>query len=139
MNAKLVNTRLTYSLAACYRHIEDRVFSRRQRKTRILFALSDVLLVTLAFVVAYRTRASVELLNREFFLSPSVQVLIAAIGGMSWVLAGRWMAVGPSGTDISRDDGRTWVPVAGPGFHTFSAAGRVGFGAGERGLIGRLQ
>ena len=93
VNAKLVNTRLTYSLAACYRHIEDRVFSRRQRKTRILFALSDVLLVTLAFVVAYRTRASVELLNREFFLSPSVQVLIAAIGGMSWVLAGRWMAV----------------------------------------------
>ncbi len=69
------------------------MFSRRQRKTRILFALSDVLLVTLAFVVAYRMRASVELLNREFFLSPSVQILIAAIGGMSWVLAGRWMSV----------------------------------------------
>lgn len=68
--------------------------------------------------------------------------LVRGLGGLRSVvtwMAGRWMAVGPSGTDISRDDGRTWVPVAGPGFHTFSAAGRVGFGAGERGLMGRLQ
>lgn len=52
-----------------------------------------------------------------------------------------WIAVGPSGTDISHDDGRTWAPVEGPGFHAFSLApsGRVGFGAGGRGAVGRLS
>ncbi len=70
--------------------------------------------------------------------------LVRGLGGFRSVVtwfAGGWLAVGPSGTDISRDDGRTWAAVAGPGFHTFSAArrGRVGFGAGERGLIGRLR
>jgi photosystem II stability/assembly factor-like uncharacterized protein len=50
------------------------------------------------------------------------------------------IAVGPSGSDISRDRGVTWTPLAGPGFHTFSKAakGSLGFGAGERGAIGRL-
>lgn len=50
------------------------------------------------------------------------------------------VAVGPSGTDISRDDGRTWSPLEGPGFHTFSLTpdGVVGWGAGSRGRIGRL-
>ena len=39
------------------------------------------------------------------------------------------------------DAGKTWTPVPGPGFHTFSAPrrGRIGFGAGERGLLGRLR
>lgn len=50
------------------------------------------------------------------------------------------VALGPSGGDISKDDGRTWLPLAGPGFDTFSfARGRmVGWGAGARGTIGRL-
>ena len=51
------------------------------------------------------------------------------------------VAVGPQGTDYSTDDGRTWAPVEGPGFHTFSFApsGKVGFGAGGRGAVGRLS
>ena len=51
------------------------------------------------------------------------------------------IAVGPQGADWSDDDGRTWTPVAGTGFHTFSfsASGRVGFGAGGKGGIGRLD
>jgi photosystem II stability/assembly factor-like uncharacterized protein len=50
------------------------------------------------------------------------------------------LAVGPQGSDYSTDDGRTWTPVDGPGFHTFSFArsGSVGFGAGGRGSLGRL-
>ncbi len=75
---------------------------------------------------------------------------ITADGGLTWQplaglnglrsavapLAGkRWIAVGPSGADVSEDDGRTWRAVPGPGFHTFS--GR--FAAGEKGLIGRLE
>jgi photosystem II stability/assembly factor-like uncharacterized protein len=51
------------------------------------------------------------------------------------------VAVGPSGTDLSSDRGRTWTPVAGPGFHAFSFArgGGVGFGVGEKGNAGRLH
>jgi photosystem II stability/assembly factor-like uncharacterized protein len=54
---------------------------------------------------------------------------------------GSWIAVGPSGADTSRNDGRTWTPLEGPGFHTFGFArtARVGWGAGEKGAIARLD
>jgi photosystem II stability/assembly factor-like uncharacterized protein len=52
-----------------------------------------------------------------------------------------WMAVGPRGADISHDDGRTWTPLPGAGFHAFSFSPRssIGWGAGDRGSIGRLD
>jgi hypothetical protein len=48
--------------------------------------------------------------------------------------------VGPSGADLSTDDGHTWTKIEGPGFHTFSFAPRapIGWGAGERGAIARF-
>ena len=51
------------------------------------------------------------------------------------------IAVGPQGSDWSDDDGRSWRPIAGGGFHTFSVApsGRSGFGAGAKGALGRLD
>jgi photosystem II stability/assembly factor-like uncharacterized protein len=51
-----------------------------------------------------------------------------------------FVAIGPLGTDISEDDGRTWTPVTGPGFDTFSfVPGRpIGWAAGARGTIGKL-
>src|ERR1044072_8098531 len=50
------------------------------------------------------------------------------------------IAVGPSGSDYSTDDGRTWKPLPGPGFHTLSfTPGRpVAFAAGAQGSIGKL-
>jgi photosystem II stability/assembly factor-like uncharacterized protein len=52
-----------------------------------------------------------------------------------------WLAVGPRGADISNDDGRTWAPLPGAGFDTFSFSprSRLGWGAGARGSIGRLE
>lgn len=52
-----------------------------------------------------------------------------------------WLAVGPSGADLSVDDGRTWRAVEGPGFHAFafSPAGRTGWGTGDKGNIARFQ
>jgi photosystem II stability/assembly factor-like uncharacterized protein len=52
-----------------------------------------------------------------------------------------WIAVGPSGADTSPDDGLTWRPVPGPGFHAFAAApsGRVGWGTGDKGNIARFR
>src|SRR5262245_2088401 len=50
------------------------------------------------------------------------------------------LALGPSGGDYSTDDGKTWQPINGPGFDTFSfIPGRsTGWGAGANGKIGKL-
>ena len=50
------------------------------------------------------------------------------------------VAVGPAGTDISHDAGKTWTPVAGAGYHAFCFArrGTIGFGVGEKGTAGKL-
>jgi photosystem II stability/assembly factor-like uncharacterized protein len=51
------------------------------------------------------------------------------------------VAAGPSGSDMSTDDGRTWRAIAGPGFHAMSFAPGSGtaWGVGEKGIIGRLH
>lgn len=52
------------------------------------------------------------------------------------------LALGPSGADISNDDGRTWTPSSTParGLHTFSFARgtSTGFAAGGRGQIAKF-
>lgn len=51
------------------------------------------------------------------------------------------IAVGPSGSDYSIDDGRTWTKLEGPGFDTLSFARgmKVGWASGAKGIIGRLS
>ena len=71
---------------------------------------------------------------------------VAGLGGFRSVVAhmpgtpASWLAVGPQGSDVSANDGRTWTPIAGAGYHAFAFArtGRAGWGVGERGTIGRL-
>ena len=62
--------------------------------------------------------------------------VVAYVPGMKTAL----VAVGPSGTDYSVDDGRTWIQLAGPGFDTLSFVRNqpVGWAAGARGSLGRL-
>ena len=50
------------------------------------------------------------------------------------------VALGPSGGDYSTDDGQTWTPITGPGFDTFSfvPGKQIGWGAGDKGSLGRL-
>jgi len=50
------------------------------------------------------------------------------------------IALGPAGGDYSLDDGRTWKPIDGPGFDTFSFARgkQLGWGAGAGGKLGKL-
>ncbi|HEX6715786.1 MAG TPA: hypothetical protein VF088_01670, partial [Pyrinomonadaceae bacterium] len=50
------------------------------------------------------------------------------------------VALGPSGGDYSLDDGKTWTPLNGPGFDTFSFAPgkQIGWGGGNGGKIGLL-
>ena len=51
-----------------------------------------------------------------------------------------WLAVGPSGADVSIDDGRTWTPAGGDGYDALSVSpdGQVGFATGARGRIARV-
>jgi len=51
-----------------------------------------------------------------------------------------WIAVGPTGSDVSTDDGRTWKAIEGPGYHAFAIArrGTIGWGVGEDGRIAKL-
>lgn len=71
---------------------------------------------------------------------------LTELGGFRSVVAAvpemkLWIVVGPSGADMSVDDGRTWAPIEGGGYHAFAVApaSRVGWGVGERGAIGRLS
>ena len=55
-------------------------------------------------------------------------------------LPGTLVAIGPSGSNYSMDDGLTWTALAGPGLDTLSFAhGRlIAYAAGARGTIGKL-
>src|SRR4029453_10162812 len=35
-----------------------------------------------------------------------------------------WIAIGPTGSDLSTDDGHTWKAIPGPGYHAFGIAPR---------------
>jgi len=51
-----------------------------------------------------------------------------------------WVAVGPTGADLSPDNGQSWVPIQGEGYHAFAFAprGHAGWGVGEGGRIAKL-
>ena len=87
-------------------------------------------------------------------------VAVTVDGGMSWQLAAPTggfrsvvayidtlvgtllLAIGPSGSDVSRDNGDSWIALRTPwrGLHTYSQAGHAvrGFAAGARGGIAGL-
>jgi photosystem II stability/assembly factor-like uncharacterized protein len=85
-------------------------------------------------------------------------VAITADGGVTWTpppgarlsgfrsvaawLPGRdgLLAIGPSGSDWSNDDGRSWRPAGGDGYDAFSVApgGAVGWATGNGGRIARV-
>ena len=51
-----------------------------------------------------------------------------------------WIAVGPQGADLTTNDGRSWAPIEGEGYHAFAftRGGRAGWGVGENGRIAKL-
>ncbi len=68
------------------------VFSRHRRKARFLFALSDVLLAALAFEAAYQTRLALPL-ERVFYFTLPVKVLLLGFSALAWVTAGLWLGI----------------------------------------------
>lgn len=68
-----------------------RMFSR-QRKARVFFGLSDILLAALAFQAAYQTRVVLHL-ERNFFLTSERRVLVLAFSVFALVAIGLWLEV----------------------------------------------
>lgn len=63
------------------------MFSRHKRKAALLFALADVLLVTLTFEAAYQLRVHLPLAN-VFFILPPVKALVLGATLLIWVSLG---------------------------------------------------
>ena len=68
------------------------MFRSQQRKRKILFGLSDVLLTAAAFELAYGFRRWLPLSNK-FFLLPEVKDLLLFFSVLAWVAAGFWLNV----------------------------------------------
>lgn len=70
---------------------------RRQRKARVLFALSDIVLVTAAFAITYRLRLSIGwrllAIHPVFFLTPHEQALVVGFSLFAWVTIGLWLHI----------------------------------------------
>src|SRR5215472_15798829 len=64
----------------------------RPRKARVLFGLSDVVVVSLAFVMAYQTRAILQL-RHLFFLNTEKQTLLLGSALLAWVAIGLWLEI----------------------------------------------
>lgn len=62
---------------------------------------------------------------------------VAAIPGH----AGHFVAVGPNGTDLTRDGGMSWVRISETGFHAiaFAPDGSAGWAVGSDGRISRVE
>ena len=64
----------------------------RPRKARVLFGLSDIILVSLAFAAAYQTRAILHL-QRLFYLTVEQTALILGFALVAWVTIGLWLEI----------------------------------------------
>jgi exopolysaccharide biosynthesis polyprenyl glycosylphosphotransferase len=63
-----------------------------QRKARVLFELSDIILVALAFWIAYRIRAPLHW-HFLFYLTTQQKVLVLGFSLFAWVTIGLWLEV----------------------------------------------
>lgn len=68
------------------------MFSRHRRKVRILFGLSDIALISIAFVAAYETRLVLKLGN-TFYLPGSTKGILLIFAAVAWPLLGFWLDV----------------------------------------------
>jgi len=62
------------------------------RKARLLFALSDVILIVLAFEAAYETRLLIPN-ARLFYFTVPVKALLLGAAIVDWLLLGHWLEI----------------------------------------------
>jgi exopolysaccharide biosynthesis polyprenyl glycosylphosphotransferase len=69
------------------------MFSNQHRKATLLFGLSDIVLVALAFESAYLSRLSLPNLRHAFYLETEKKALVLGLAILTWLLAGYWLNV----------------------------------------------
>src|SRR5579871_4661515 len=65
------------------------MFRGHRRKIRMLFGVLDILIVGIAFELAYATRERLEL-THNFFLTPPVKALLLGFSMLIWVALAYW-------------------------------------------------
>jgi exopolysaccharide biosynthesis polyprenyl glycosylphosphotransferase len=68
------------------------VFSRHYKKARLLFGLTDIVLIALAFEAAYQTRVFLPV-ERNFFLTVQTKALLLGAAVVAWLMIGDWLEV----------------------------------------------
>jgi hypothetical protein len=68
------------------------VFSRHYRIVKVIFGLIDVILTSLAFVLAYETRARLHF-QHAFYLDFPVALLLLILSVLCWIGIGYWLNV----------------------------------------------
>ncbi len=69
------------------------MFSNQHRKAKLLFGLSDILVIAFALEAAYLLRLSLPNLRHAFFFTPEKEALVLGLAILTWVLAGHWLGV----------------------------------------------
>jgi exopolysaccharide biosynthesis polyprenyl glycosylphosphotransferase len=68
------------------------MFSNQHRKARLLFGLSDIVLIALAFEAAYQSRLTLSL-RHLFYFSAEKASLVLGLCILCWVLSGYWLDI----------------------------------------------
>jgi len=68
------------------------VFSRQNRKVRLLFGLADLVLIAVAFEAAYQTRFHLNL-EREFYLRATEKTLLLGFALLLYLALGIWLKI----------------------------------------------
>lgn len=109
------------------------------------------------FSIVFKTAQNGVIVGGDYTKESDAQNHVATTndGGKSWTLAkvlpkgfrsavayvsgktSRLIAVGPSGTDFSQNDGLNWIPLGTTGYHAVSFAADSGWAVGEGGRIGK--
>src|SRR5579885_1335447 len=63
-----------------------------QRKARVLFELSDIVLAAIAFEIAYQIRVPLHL-HFQFYLTMQQKSLVLGFSLLAWVTIGLWLEV----------------------------------------------
>ncbi|MGH9613548.1 MAG: sugar transferase, partial [Bryobacteraceae bacterium] len=68
------------------------MFTRHYRKVKLLFGLTDILVITFAFGAAYETRLRLQI-EHNFYLSQLTIALLLGVSALSWIAVGRWFEI----------------------------------------------
>ncbi len=77
-------------LCPCY--AVSGVFNRHYRKVKAIFGFTDVILTSLAFLIAYETRTRLHF-EKQFFLDFPIAALLLVVSILCWIAIGYWFNI----------------------------------------------